>query len=283
MHLALIGKGRWGTNIAKTLESFPDVRLTIVPRGEQAPNEIDGVLIATPSDTHAAIALPYIEKGIPTFIEKPLTTSSTDAKKIVNAAHKSQALVFVGHIYTHNPAFETVRKLLPTLGKMLYVISEKMNFGPREGESVFWDWMPHDVSMGITLFDKPTAVTASGARVGGGYDAAIVSVRYGDIPFLSLIHWRSPEKKKITTFVGQKGTLVFDDGADRKLTLYAADIVSHPEYSDALPLTRELRSFIDAITNGSTSESLELGSHVVATIEAIERSAFDGKEHTLKA
>ena len=60
MHIALVGRGKWGTAIARTLETFPDVKLTVVERGDSPPDGIDGVIIATPSATHPATALPFI-------------------------------------------------------------------------------------------------------------------------------------------------------------------------------------------------------------------------------
>jgi hypothetical protein len=72
LQLGLVGRGRWGRNIERTLLSFSDVSVTTVARGEGPPAGLDGIVIATPSATHAQTALPYIEAGIATFIEKPM-------------------------------------------------------------------------------------------------------------------------------------------------------------------------------------------------------------------
>ena len=63
LRLGLIGRGHWGRNIERTLRSFDDVAVIPIGRNEQRPSSLDGVLIATPSDTHAELALPYIEIG----------------------------------------------------------------------------------------------------------------------------------------------------------------------------------------------------------------------------
>jgi predicted dehydrogenase len=97
LRLGLAGHGRWGRNIARTLQAFPDVAVGVLARGEK-PASLDGVLIASPSATHAEVALPYIEAGIATFIEKPMTTALADAERIRDAAARSGAIVFAGHL-----------------------------------------------------------------------------------------------------------------------------------------------------------------------------------------
>ena len=53
--------------------------------------------------------------------------------------------------------------------------------------------------------------------------------------------------------------------------------ISHPAYDDELPLTRELRSFVDAIRAGSTDRSqAALGLTVVRMIAAAEDSLAQG-------
>ena len=284
MHIALVGSGKWGTAIARTLETFPDVKLTVVEKGGSPPNAIDGVIIATSSATHATVALPFIEQGTPTFIEKPLTTSVADAEHLCEAAARSNTPVFVGHIYLYNPAFQKVKDLLPTLGTISHVLSEKMNYGPRTDTSVFWDWLPHDASMFLELFGKPETVQAWGvARNGAGnqYDIATIRLSFASgLSCISIISWLSPEKRKYMTFVGEKGTLIFDDTVEKKLTLHAGGKIMHPEYESELPLTRELRMFVDSVRRkSSTSDSLALGRKIVSLVAAAEASARAGGVH----
>lgn len=47
---------------------------------------IDAVLVETYNGEHAAYALPFLEAGIPTFIDKPLCTTAADLRLILNAA-----------------------------------------------------------------------------------------------------------------------------------------------------------------------------------------------------
>src|SRR4029079_18976719 len=122
LRLGLVGRGRWGQNIERTLLSLPDVSVLHIARGQSPPAGLDGVLIATQSATHAAVALPYIKAGIATFIEKPMATSVSDAEQIRDAAGLSGAPVFVGHIFLFHAAFLAALELLPTLGTVRYLL-----------------------------------------------------------------------------------------------------------------------------------------------------------------
>ncbi len=271
LHIGLIGRGRWGKNIEATLASFEDVRVSNIERGAEMPHDLDGVCIATPSTTHATISLPYIEKGIPTFIEKPLTTSLADAERLRDAARASGALIHVGHIQLYNPAFQAIMKILPELGTLRSIVCEGMNNSPRTDSSVLWDWLPHDLSMAIELLKRePEGVEA---WVAGEPHAslAITKFHFGDTLLMSVMSAELPTKRRVVTSTGEKGVLIFDDRAERKLTLKKGGETSYPSYGSEMSLTNELRAFIDAIKSKSSStESLDLGITIVKHIERAE-------------
>jgi hypothetical protein len=131
LRLGLAGHGRWGHNIERTLQSLGDVAVTILAKGEKPRAALDGVIVATQSAAHAEVALPYIEAGIATFIEKPMATTVGDARRIRDAAERHRTIVFVGHIYLYNPAFLRALELLPALGDVRYLLCEGMNNRPR--------------------------------------------------------------------------------------------------------------------------------------------------------
>lgn len=273
MQIGLIGHGRWGTNIEKTLRSFDDVELLVIEKGAAVPG-LDGVCVATPSATHAEIALPYIEKGIATFIEKPMTTSLTDAERVRAAAQKSGALVHVGHIHLYNPAFLKLIEILPQIGRVESILSEGMNDKPRTDSSVLWDWLPHDLSMALLIFGtEPESVEA--CALGGALaTSAIAKYQFGSATLLSLMSWQSPVKRTLMTIGGEKGSIIFDDTVAKKLILKIGEEISYPDYGNDMPLTLELRAFVDAIAQKSHDmRSLETGVTIVKLIAAAEEAA----------
>jgi predicted dehydrogenase len=275
LRLGLVGRGRWGRNIERTLLSFPDVSLTTIARGENPPEGLDGVLIATQSAAHAQAALPYIEAGIATFIEKPMTTTVSDAERIRDAAKRSGTVVFLGHIFLYHAAFLVALELLPALGAIRYLLCEGMNNRPRTDSSVLWDWLPHDLSMARAIFCcDPGSVTAWTLSGGSKPTAALSKFQFGDTPVISTISWLSPMPLRRTTFVCEMGTLVFDDKAEQQLALYNTQgVISYPAYPHELPLRRELGAFLQAVRLGRTDAShIEMGTIIVRSIAAAEES-----------
>ena len=275
MRLGLIGRGRWGRNIERTLLSFPDVSVVMIGRQEAPRSDLDGVLIASPSTTHAELALPYIEAGVATFIEKPMATSVVEAQRIQAAAERSHAIVFVGHIHLYNPAFLAVLELLPKLGTVHYALCESANGNPRTDCSLLWDWLPHDLSMGRAIFRAdPVSVQAWSLTDGCGSRAAASRYLYGHASFVSLMSWLSPVRRQRVTITTDKGVVVFDDRAQRKIVLYdETAAASYPAYDGELPLSRELRIFLDAIRSGCVDPSqITLGVGIAQAITAAQES-----------
>ncbi|QQG37889.1 MAG: Gfo/Idh/MocA family oxidoreductase [Candidatus Kaiserbacteria bacterium] len=275
--LALIGHGRWGKNIENTLARFDDVSLVIVARGGEVPEDVDAAIVATPAASHSAVALPLVKKGIATFIEKPLATSVADAKALLVAAERSRALVHVGHVHLHNPAFLKVLELIPRLGELRSIVCEGLNDRPRSDTSVLWDWLPHDLSMMLALFpEKKVRVRAVGSSMEESdfFGTAFARYLFDNIPIFSFVSWESRISRRVLTFTGTEGTLIFDDRAEKKLALFEAGVVSYPAYDKEPPLAREMRVFVDAVgRKENDATSLKVGVRIVELIAAAEESA----------
>ncbi|RKF17811.1 gfo/Idh/MocA family oxidoreductase [Alginatibacterium sediminis] len=74
--------------------------------------QIELVIVASPAPFHARHAIKLIEAGIPTLIEKPVTTSVCDAKRIQSAINKYRTPVAVGYCLRYLPSAQKLRKLL---------------------------------------------------------------------------------------------------------------------------------------------------------------------------
>lgn len=80
----LLGNGAWGQNIRRTLESLRPGYLH-VGRRINPPLDLSAVFIATPLATHAELARPLIERGVPVFVEKPLVRAREEGIDLVRA------------------------------------------------------------------------------------------------------------------------------------------------------------------------------------------------------
>jgi predicted dehydrogenase len=277
MRLGVIGRGTWGMSIVRTLATMRDVELIdesknfdVVLRQQPA-----GVLIATPSATHAEVAVPFIDAGVPTFIEKPMATTVADAIRIREAALRSGTPVVVGHVHLYNPAFQAAKNLLPEVETVQAVFWEGMNHHPRTDSSVLWDWLPHGLSMVQALFDaNPAFAQAWGVGEASRFNAAFAKFVIAGVPLTAHVSWISPVKRHRMTIVGEDNWLTFDDSAERKLSLRNSRGTSYPAYAEDLPLTRELRAFIRVLRAGRLDTTqLESEIAIVRAIAAAEESA----------
>ena len=108
--------------------------------------------------------------------------------------------------------------------------------------------------------------------------AAVTRYRYGGASLVSTVSWQSSIPRQQLTIFAERGTLIFDDKAERKLTLCNLQRrTSYPHYDDELPLTRELRAFLDTFRSGSTDRThIGLGTSIVRAISAAEASINAG-------
>lgn len=270
LDVAVVGAGRWGTNILRTLAGMPGLRVNVVHKGETA-RDADAVIVATPSETHAAVALPYIERGIPTFIEKPMATSLADAERIRDAASRSGATVFVGHIHLFNPAFRAAQGILRGLGPLRTVMSDSGN--DRRHGSLLWEWLPHDLSLVRELVGAESD-TADAVYLGGASDAAAARFAFSGVTLHSRMDAISPVKHRRTVITAADGTLILDDTAERKLVLHRGGDISYPDYELTAPLEAELAAFICSVHTGEkTGPDAADGLAIVRMIAAADASA----------
>ena len=180
--LGLVGAGVWGTNYIKTIEQIEGVVLkTIACKNTQNKKElsqkyevtddwlalsksnfIDGVIIATPPNTHFDIAKEFINNNKSVIIEKPLTTKAKDAEILINLASKNRVNVKVNHIYLYHPMYRFLKKIIKDKSKINSIFSYSGNNGPfREDISPLWDWGPHDIAMCLDFFEAMPKIIES--------------------------------------------------------------------------------------------------------------------------
>lgn len=59
---------------------------------------VDAAVVATPNDTHAAIAIECLEAGIPVLVEKPLAASVPEGRAVLEAAIRNSLVVAPGYV-----------------------------------------------------------------------------------------------------------------------------------------------------------------------------------------
>ena len=230
--------------------------------------DYDGFIVATPPLTHFEIAKKIIESNKPLLVEKPLTLNVEDAVKLNDLAKKNNVNLMVGHLLLFHPAFNKISDLIGSgiLGEIQYIYSNRLNLGTfRSDENVFWSFAPHDISL-FQFFTEsfPVEVQSSGGAFiqKNIHDTTITYLKYPDgVQGHIYVSWLHPFKEHRLVIIGSKGSLHFEDSTENKpLLFYEKDsdpelnllsLKNKPsrkiEYEQTLPLTNELKYFIDVV------------------------------------
>ena len=84
----------------------------IASRVEEVLDTVDGAVIATPNDSHSALAITCLSAGVSTLIEKPLASSFGQGAAIVEAADKAAKVVAVGYATRFRASVRLLKQLL---------------------------------------------------------------------------------------------------------------------------------------------------------------------------
>lgn len=127
--------------------------------------EVDAVDIVTPTPSHYQLAAGAMRAGKHVFIEKPVTGTVSEGKRLLQLAEKQGIKVQVGHVERFNPAFLALKDLV--LNPMFIEGHRLAAFQPRGTEvSVILDLMIHDLDLVLHLVKSPVSkVSASGVAV----------------------------------------------------------------------------------------------------------------------
>ncbi len=74
--------------------------------------DLDGIVIATPSALHADQAIAALERGLAVFCQKPLARTAAEARRVVDAARSADRLLGVDLSYRHVSGVERLRALV---------------------------------------------------------------------------------------------------------------------------------------------------------------------------
>lgn len=127
--------------------------------------EVDAVDIVSPTPAHYQLAAKALRAGKHVFVEKPVTQTVREAKRLLQLAEASGLRVQVGHVERFNPAFLALKGQVL---RPMFIESHRLAaFQPRGTEvSVVLDLMIHDLDLVLHIVQSPVKkVSASGVAV----------------------------------------------------------------------------------------------------------------------
>jgi len=252
IHIALIGCGYWGKNLARNFAQLDALSIICDPHESgraladatvptcpvtgdlddvlQA-DDIPAVAIATPAETHFDLVRQCLEAGKDVLVEKPLALTYEEGVRLVRLAERKQRILMVGHVLEYNPGILKVRELVSAgeLGKVRYIYSNRLSLGKiRREENILWSFAPHDIAIILRLIGQmPFEVSA----FGGAYlQANIPDVTVTNLLFDNgvrahiFVSWLHPFKEQRLVVIGSRKMASFDD-VSKKLILYDQRVV----------------------------------------------------------
>lgn len=323
--VAVVGCGYWGINYVRVFNELPEARLAAVC--DQRPDrlheverrfpgtrvttdiadmldrgDVDAVVVCTEARTHHEIAGRCLQAGRHVLVEKPLTTTATDADELTALADQLGLTLMVGHTFLYNPAVRKMKEYIDNdeLGRVYYLYARRTNLGPiRRDVNALWDLAPHDVSIFNYLLGRPPQwVSAVGAKVLRNHreDVGFIALGYdGGVVAHIHVSWADPNKVREVVVVGSDKRIVFDDlnlservrVFDKGVTPMPSEAASYGEFQFQLrdgdivsprveigePLRNQCSHFVAAARAGERPLTHgRQGADVVRVMEAIDRS-----------
>ena len=283
--VAVVGCGRMGQLHARVYSQMPQVRLVglydadadvaaaakdkyggeVFTDLEELARRVRAVTVAVPTQFHATVARPLLQRGVACLIEKPLAKDVAEARQIVEWSRQGGALVQVGHIERFNPIVRSMNTLSVHPRFIEVIRISPLTFRSID-VGVVLDMMIHDIDIVLKLArSKVARIDAVGVSVIGGPE---------DICNARL----SFENGCVANMTASRLALK----VERKLRVFSADAYVSIDYQKKYGMvarkTENLSAIRDAVTRIRSGEIDDLSQLNFAELVNIEELQIDDTE-----
>lgn len=325
--VGVIGYGYWGPNLVRNFfevastqvvavsdmredrlqqvrNRYPSIETTTDYKQLLENSEIDAIAIATPVSTHFDLAMQALQHGKHVMVEKPMTSSSEQALRLIDEADRRNLTLMVDHTFVYTGAVRKIKEMVATgkLGDIYYYDSTRINLGLFQRDvDVIWDLAVHDLAiMSYVLPCAPCAVAATGIDhiTGGTENLAYITMFFEENLIAHLnVNWLSPVKVRRTLIGGSKQMIVYDDmEPSEKVKIYDKGITVNgtqdslykalvgyrsgdmfaPQLDVSEALKLEIEHFADCIRTGA--EPLTGGQAGLQVVRILECASYSMKQ-----
>jgi predicted dehydrogenase len=310
--VGLVGFGHWGPNIARNLVAagarlaavsdvsaarlaaararFSNLSTSREWRALVDNPAVAAVVVATPATTHYAIAAACLEAGKHVLIEKPMTATSREARRLVALAAKRGLVLMVDHTFLYTAGIATVARALAdgALGEINTYESVRTGPpAPSHDVDAVWDLAVHDLAILDHLFGVPPQTVAAKGTVRPPLmlvDDARLTLTFAS-GLIAKVHvsWRAKTKTRRIRIRGTRGSVIYDEMARRKKVEIrtlgsrgANNTSATGDGSEREPLAEVAREFLDCIGAGRAPRSN--GAAGLRAVELLEVASASLKE-----
>lgn len=180
--------------------------------------QLDAVTVAVPTVEHLEVALNVIEHGVHMLIEKPISYSVEEGKKIIEAAESKNLVLMVGHIERFNPAVIALKEKLENgeLGRVFQIDARREGPFPAriQDVGVVIDLAVHDLDVMryVTGSEIVRVYAETERRIHSTHEdllAGLVRLSDGTVGTLA-INWLTPTKIRELYVTGERGMFRVD-------------------------------------------------------------------------
>lgn len=179
---------------------------------------VDYVVVAAPTVYHLEMGSRLASAGIHALIEKPVASTTEDARALRDMFDKHGLIGGVGHIERFNPALRAARQRIEDglIGEIYQVVTRRQ--GPFPGRiadvGVIKDLATHDIDLTawVTQQEYVSVNARTTHRSGRPHEDMVVAVGTlsGGAIVSHTVNWLTPFKERTTIITGEKGALVAD-------------------------------------------------------------------------
>jgi predicted dehydrogenase len=270
--------------------------------------ELDALLIATPNHLHEPHIQAALSANLHVLSEKPLALGSASAQKIARAAEKTDRVLMVGTTHRYRPDVQAVRSFVQG-GELGPIDSVRASWHLARPARAPAGWRQRRneagggamLDLGLTMLDlclwlsgnpEPVRVSASLSRPGGDRaveqsGSAFVVCEGGCSIFVDVTWRHIGEGERFGVGLrGARGTAGINPlNVWKEIHGMPHDVSPTGSFSRESAFTASFRAqwahFLAAIQGQATVPALQEQVRVLRVIEAIYKSAADGRDVTL--
>ena len=213
--ISIVDKKRTNLNLAKNI--YPSVNLYEDYKIAIKESFSDLVVVSTPTSTHYKIAKFALENSKHVMVEKPLSLSLKEVKKLNKVSKKKKRMIFVDYPFLFSGTINHIKKIIDQnkYGKILEIESFREQAPVRKDSNVIWDLGTHDISILTYLLNaKPHSIKSIKSRniKRGICDNVYISLKYkNNLNVLIKNSWISPTKIRLIKIKFEKAILYCDE------------------------------------------------------------------------
>jgi predicted dehydrogenase len=299
-----VGCGRWGRNILRDLVSlgaavtvvepsaaareeaaaFRPVR--ILTRSEDLP-EVDGIVVASPASTHAAVLSAVLSRGVPVFCEKPMTADAASARALADTAADR---LFVMDKWRYHTGILELAAIARSgeLGDLVGLRTWRLAWGQWITDvDCAWTLLPHELTIALEVLGavpRPRAAVAHRAR--DGTLLGLTALLGDAVWHRTELGGSWPENVRRVELLGTDGIAVLPGSEAGHLLVARTEAPRRARLPDPppwetrplpageSPLRAELRAFLEHLRGGPPPRSSAAeGAAVVEAVAEVRRLA----------